>query len=270
MKKMSVILLGLLAINCQVFGQGLVLKYSVYDSAGQGFVYFTGGNEYSPAYYDFDNDGQTDVILKGATSPCIGILKIIGYAGTVLWESPPGFISLSGDPLFVDFDGDGNKEIVYRPIDHNSLSVFSPINDECLFYADSLEFINHRVYCVSDFDADSLPDLLLVFKEGEYGIRREIWGAGTVSSSPPSNLTIQVMGSDNHLSWTKADSCSLYNIKWSFSFDGEYVSVGTSCVPSFVHSGAAIVPRAFYQVTAFTSTWGEREVGRVVFRCGQE
>lgn len=268
MKKVSVVLLGLLAFSCQAFGQGLVLKYSDYDSVGQEFRYFTGGaDEYSPAHYDFDNDGQTDVILKGADGIYTGILKIIGYAGAVLWESPPDFIYISGDPLFVDFDGDGNKEIVYKP-GINSVSVFSPTNDECLLYADSLAPVHHKNYYVSDFDADSFPDLLLLFFEGD-GVRREIWGAGTVSSSPPSNLTIRAVDGDNHLNWTKVDSCSLYNIKWSFSFDGEYVSVGTSCVPSFVHSGAAIVPRAFYQVTAFTSTWGEREVGRVAFRRGQ-
>jgi hypothetical protein len=42
--------------------------------------------------------------------------------------------------------------------------------------------------------------------------------------------------------------------------------IGSSVDSSFVHSGAAIVPKAYYRVRAEFSSYPAREVGRTVYQ----
>lgn len=253
------------------FSQGLVLKH-VHSSTThqqQFFAQNLDGFNSVVRYgaWDFNGDGEQDYLVQerpvgGGPYWNLKVYDAVGFG--LLWLSEGEIPSETtwGTPRFYDFTGDGQKEIVYiDPGGTGSLYIYSPILHECILSANPAS----DDYLVLDFDADGVLDIGLYSSIAPEEYRYEIWGAGQAASSPPSDLVIQASGTDLILNWQPVDSCSLYDVQWSFTLDGDYASVGTCCTTSFRHPGAAIAPRAYYRVAAITSTFGQQVVGQATY-----
>jgi hypothetical protein len=250
--------------------QGLVLKY-IHSSTTHQQQFFALSSEASNSVisagaWDFNNDGHQDYVVQDRPVGGDGLWSLKIYDGigfSLLWSSDgeiPNNPSWD-QPRFYDFTGDGQKEIVYSNDGATSLIVYSPSIRECILYRSQVT-VN---YLILDFDNDGVLDIGIYSSLPPEEYRLEIWGAGSTSSSPPKNLVIQPSGNSLFLSWQPVDSCSLYDVQWSFSSNGPYASVGTSCTPAFTHSGAAIAPRAYYRVAAITSTNEPRVTGQATY-----
>lgn len=259
----AVKLLGLLTVVGQISGQGLILKHEQ-EYVGQTVLVNRLFDEAVIAAYDawdFDGDGQQDIVISKQIEGnwCY---YVYGLFFSELWSSYPDCPGASSlhYPIFLDFDGDGFKEVVYQD---NSLPatviVYSPHLGMCILSEGS----SQMPVGIMDYEGDGLPDIVIE-QHNQEGCR--VWGAGTTSSSPPSNLVIRPEGDNLILHWAGVDSCSLYNIQWAFTLNGEYADIGMSCTTEFIHNGAAIVPQAFYRVTAITSTFGELTVADGIYR----
>jgi hypothetical protein len=270
MTRVHFLLIGLVISTSLSSAQGLVLKY-VHSSSThqQQFYALPTDAPYSVLRYgawDFDGDGQQDYVVQeravgGGSSWILKVYSAVGF--TLLWTSegeiPPqtGY----GQPYFYDLTGDGQKELVYEDLGVQDLRVYSPATHECILSSTPTS----SDFFVLDFDNDGLLDIGVYSSVSPEEYRVEIWGAGTVASSPPSDLVIQPEGDDLILNWQPVDSCSMYRVYWCFALNGEYASVGTSCTPTFTHPGAAIAPRAYYEVTAITSTNQITIIGRATY-----
>lgn len=244
------------------FAQGLILKYQDIP-AGWQIVAPTRGTQESPPLFDFDGNGIQDICWQNLD----GTITVFTFPGMVAAWTSPFVVNIGMWPVFVDVTGDANKEVICAlpgPIS-GRYCVFSPTAGTCLLEIDSV-IEGSCNYFLSDFENDEISDILFVLSNAQGGVRREIWGAGTVASSPPSDLVITGQNNDLILNWQLVDSCSMYRVYWSFALNGDYASVGTSCTPTFTHPGAAIAPLAFYKVVAITSTNDERVVGQSIYR----
>ncbi|MBI5059980.1 VCBS repeat-containing protein [candidate division KSB1 bacterium] len=240
-----VLVLAALSVDCKA--QGLVLKYQDFSQQYE-IVAPTRGTQEYPPLFDFDGNGVQDLCWRNAN----GSITVYTFPGMVpAWTSP--FVVVYLWPVFLDVTGDGLKEVLCQVPGSGTYCVFSPATNTCLLEIDSV-IEGSCNYFLTDYDGDQVSDILFVVNAGHGGSRREIWGAGTVASSPPSDLVIQPDGDDLILNWQQVDSCSMYRLYWSFALNGEYASIGTSCTPTFTHPGAVIAPRAYYKVAAITST----------------
>jgi hypothetical protein len=263
MNARSCLAIALLISCATAFGQGLVLKYRAVRPAGQAFQIMNMTGNYADrtsAWHDLDGNGSEDLVI----SPYMGGFTVYGMPGmNVLWQSP----AASGScPFFIDLDGDGIKEIFYQPDggSNDHFAIYSMAHNSCIFNADSIMGSWIDEMFIADYDGDGLPDIMFNIT-GTAQWRFEVWGAGTVESSPPSGLIVNADSTDLLLNWQPVDSCSLYNIQWSLSINGPWASVGNSVLTTFMHPGAAIVPRAYYRVVAITSTYGTQIIGNAVY-----
>lgn len=272
--KLKMLIAAVATIAALATAQSLVLKrsytYPIEGIQGSTWINGIGGarewmiNDWNTR--DFSGDGHSDILFFDRRGPEQYYIRILGDDLTELWNSYPAisWSQIVYDVTFVDFDGDGNKELVLNGDGNPStLSIYSPSREMCILSSD----LTSDHFFIVDFELDGLPDIVL---ERTVAPRTyEIWGAGTTTSSPPSDLTIHATGDDLLLNWRGVDSCSLYQIEWGLTLNGEYASVGTSCTPRFTHPGASILPRAYYRVKAVSSTWGEVEIGAATYvgRC---
>lgn len=268
------------------FAQGLVLKHVHSSTTYQQGFYALGEitNYRSEAWlsnlvshynaWDFDGDGYQDFLAQerqvgSGNSWSLKVYSSVSF--TLLWSSEgeiPDETTWEA-PLFFDFTGDGQKEVAYCNTGSNGIgtfNIYSPALHTCILSTTPGEC----QYLILDFDSDGVLDIGLHSSIAPEEFRIEIWGAGQVTSSPPTDLVIHSEGSDLVLHWVAVDSCSLYDIQWGFALDGEYASVGTSCTTSFMHSGAAIAPRAYYRVAAITSTLGHEVIGQAVYTAAKD
>jgi hypothetical protein len=265
--KKGLLFLAALCIATDGLAQGLVLKYS---GRFLGSMYPNITLQRSPSWSDFDGNGWPDMIVQGFENP--NVCTVYGFPGMIpLWSSPFACAVNSDYPFFMDVTGDGIKDVIYRPSSPpSSIAVHSVTANACILLCDSVAFgcAGEPVF-LSDYDGDGIPDISVFICDltpmNCSDRRLEIWGAGTVSSSAPSELVILPRENVLTLSWTPVDSCSMYEIQWSFPFDSAWATVGTSCLPYFEHPGAAILPRAFYRVVAITSTSGPRIIGPATY-----
>ncbi len=162
-----------ISINYGDFNGDSYIDLSVISNLGQfwGVLYNDGtGNFSEPTYYsisdyspsdiacaDLNNDGRDDIVIGGKTE--------------IFFSTETGFQSLyfntiTDDIKTVDFDNDGDIDIIggHQPMPSNyyQLTFIENLGDENF---NILPFYTFQPVCngltVSDFDNDSLPDLLL-------------------------------------------------------------------------------------------------------------
>jgi len=246
-------------------GQGLVLKRIELLPVDWSPAGVNWGAEYSHEMMDFDGNGTPEIVLKG--NPGFIVYGMPGF--NPLWTAPSNAqfdgIGSNFETVFADLTGDGIKEVVWYYGNH--VSVNSVSENQIILVVDSVS--NNFPYLIRDYDGDGLPDLMICIEDhsdnGHLLYRLEFWGAGTVNSSPPSNLVASTDSDNVILNWQPVDSCSLYNISWALNPLGPFARVGRSALPKFTHNGAAILPRAYYRVTAVTSTDTNLVVGSATF-----
>lgn len=291
MKSTLLAMLLVISNSFCVNAQGLVLKHQEVVTTPTGQAIFDPPEPISitPDMSDLDGNGQPDLIVWNNT----GIsdqetITVLGYPGFVpLWTSPQSIDhNYPTPPLFVDVTGDNIKEVLCYGNPGiwtygHTVMIYSVVDNALLFALDSslagtqngtsVPPDRQTRFFLADYDGDGIMDITVFVPElngsGDLmSVRIEIWGAGTVQSSPPSDLVIASQNNDLILNWQPVDSCSMYRVYWSFGLNGNYASVGTSCTTNFTHAGAAIAPLAFYRVVAITSTSEEQVVGQASHR----
>lgn len=252
----TTISLFLVALLCTAaYSQGLVLKHmEIFSNTSTPNIWPTNPYGIKSEYFDLDRNGVRDLVLSGES------IEVRGMPGnTILWTSPESEI-VTSYPVFADLSGDGFADAIYfSSCSRACLRVFSIQDNQCILSADSIG-LHGADYFISDFDNDGLDDLFYIvdtYVGGEQFGRLEVWGAGEVVSRPPGLLTINGESGDLILRWQEVDSCSMYMVEWAIAPTDSFVKIGETCLPTFRHAGAAIVPRATYRVRAITSTGNE-------------
>lgn len=245
----------MLAVAMSAMAQPLVLKWEESSTTHQKYVFQSGyGLNDVWLTQDFDGNGYEDMIMsEHPVGGGLYSIVVYGMPGRqLLWSSQTVGLNIpmpqNSPPIFVDFNGDGSKEVIISNATDGYMGVFSTADGSCILEDSLPSTPNPEIY---DYDGDNLPDIFVrraVSSPVEY--HYQIWGYVAGAPSAPENLVAQAEGSNVVLNWQGSPEATAYCILWSLTPNGCFVPIDTTTETNYTHLGATAVPSAFYRVSA--------------------
>jgi hypothetical protein len=137
-----------------------------------------GGQGGPPTIADYDNDGEVEIGVAGASR-----YVVFETSGAVKWTTvtQDSSSNRTGSSVF-DFDGDGSAEVVYR--DELFLRVYRGTDGATLFQTPMSSCTWHEYVLVADVDADGNAEIVAVANNNcGFGPQRGVYVFGSASDS---------------------------------------------------------------------------------------
>jgi len=137
-----------------------------------------GGAGGPPTVADYDNDGEVEVGVAGATR-----YAVFETNGSLKWAAvtQDGSSNRTGSSVF-DFEGDGSAEVVYS--DEPRLQIYRGTDGAVLFQTPMSSCTWHEFPLVADVDADGNAEIVAVANDNcGYGTQRGIYVYGDAADS---------------------------------------------------------------------------------------